>query len=105
VNRGRADELIDAGRMRPRGLAQIEAARTDGRWDAAYAPASKAVVPRDFQAALDQSPETAAFFATLTGANCYAILYRIETAKKPETRARKIAAFIGMLERHETVHD
>jgi uncharacterized protein YdeI (YjbR/CyaY-like superfamily) len=105
VNRARADELIDAGRMRPRGLAQIEAARTDGRWDAAYAPASKAVVPRDFQAALDQSPEAAAFFATLTGANRYAILYRIETAKKPETRARKIAAFIGMLERHETVHD
>jgi uncharacterized protein YdeI (YjbR/CyaY-like superfamily) len=104
VNRARAEELIEAGRMRPEGLAQIEAARGDGRWDAAYAPASKAQVPRDFQAALDQSPEAAAFFATLTGANRYAILYRIETAKKPETRARKIATFIAMIERGETVH-
>ena len=90
------------GRVRPRGLAQIEAARADGRWDAAYAPASKAQVPPDFQAALDQSPEAAAL--TLTGANRFAILYRIATVKKPETRARKIASFISMLERHETVH-
>jgi uncharacterized protein YdeI (YjbR/CyaY-like superfamily) len=104
VNRARAEELIEAGRMRPEGLAQIEAARTDGRWDAAYAPASKAQVPPDLQSALDQSPDAADFFATLTGANRYAILYRIETAKKPETRARKIAAFIAMLERRETVH-
>jgi len=104
VNRARAEELIEEGRMRPQGMAQIEAARADGRWDVAYAPASKAQVPPDFQAALDQSPEAAAFFATLTGANRYAILYRIETAKKPETRARKIATFIGMLERGETVH-
>jgi uncharacterized protein YdeI (YjbR/CyaY-like superfamily) len=104
VNRARAEELIEAGRMRPRGLAQIEAARADGRWDAAYAPASKAEVPPDFKAALDRNPEAAAFFATLTGANRYAILYRIQTVKKPETRARKIAGFIAMLQRHETVH-
>jgi uncharacterized protein YdeI (YjbR/CyaY-like superfamily) len=104
VNRARAEELIAAGRMRPQGLAQIEAARADGRWDAAYAPASKAQVPPDLQAALDQSPDAADFFVTLTGANRYAILYRIETAKKPETRARKIATFIAMLERRETVH-
>jgi uncharacterized protein YdeI (YjbR/CyaY-like superfamily) len=104
VNRARAEELIEAGRMRPEGLAQIEAARADGRWDGAYAPASKAQVPPDFQAALDESPKAAAFFATLTGANRYAILYRLETAKKPETRARKIATFVGMLERRETVH-
>jgi uncharacterized protein YdeI (YjbR/CyaY-like superfamily) len=103
VNRARAEELLAAGRVRPRGLAQIEAARTDGRWDAAYAPASKAQAPPDFQAALDQSPEAAAFFATLTGANRYAILYRIDAVKKPETRARKIDSFIAMLERHETV--
>ena len=103
VNRARAEELLAAGRVRPRGLAQIEVARADDRWDAAYAPASKAQVPPDFQAALDQSPEAAAF-STLTGANRYAIPYRIETVKKPETRARKIATFIGMLERHETVH-
>jgi len=104
VNRTRAEELIEAGRMRPQGLARIEAARADGRWDAAYAPASKAEVPPDFQAALDRSPKAAAFFATLTGANRYAILYRIGTVKKPETRARKIVNFIGMLERHEKVH-
>jgi uncharacterized protein YdeI (YjbR/CyaY-like superfamily) len=104
VNRTRAAELIEAGRMGPRGLAQIEAAKADGRWDAAYAPASKAEVPPDLQAALDESPQAAAFFATLTGANRYAILYRIGAVKKPETRARKIAGFIAMLERGETVH-
>ena len=104
VNRTRATELLGAGRMRPRGLAQVEAAKADGRWDAAYAPASKAEVPADLQAALNQSPVAAAFFATLTGANRYAILYRIEAVKKPETRARKIADFVAMLERHETVH-
>ena len=104
VNRKRASELIDAGRMREGGLAQIEAARADGRWDAAYAPASRAEAPADLQAALDRSPEAAAFFATLSGANRYAILYRIGAVKKPETRARKIAEFVAMLERHETVH-
>jgi uncharacterized protein YdeI (YjbR/CyaY-like superfamily) len=104
VNRARAEELLAAGRVRPRGLAQIEAARSDGRWEAAYAPASKAQVPVDLQAALDRNPKAAAFFATLTGANRYAILYRIEAVKKPETRARKIADFIAMLERHESVH-
>jgi uncharacterized protein YdeI (YjbR/CyaY-like superfamily) len=104
VNRARAEELLAAGRVHPGGLAQIEAARSDGRWEAAYAPASKAQVPADLQAALDRSPKAAAFFATLTGANRYAILYRIAAVKKPETRARKIAGFIAMLERHETVH-
>jgi uncharacterized protein YdeI (YjbR/CyaY-like superfamily) len=104
VNRTRAEELLAAGRLRPRGMAKIEAAQADGRWDAAYAPASKAQVPPDLQAALDQSPEAADFFGTLTGANRYALLYRIETVKKSETRARKIANFIGMLERRETVH-
>lgn len=104
VNRKRAIELIEAGRIRPLGLAQIDAAKADGRWDAAYAPASEAEVPADLQAALDRSPDAAAFFATLTGANRYAILYRIAVVKKPETRARKIDDFIAMLERHETVH-
>ena len=101
VNRARAGELIAAGRMRAGGLAQIEAAKADGRWDAAYAPASKATVPDDLQAALDQNPAAAAFFATLTGANRYAILYRIGAVKRPETRARKIAAFVEMLGRGE----
>ena len=104
VNRSRAAELLAADRMRPGGLAQIEAARADGRWEAAYAPASTAEVPPDLQAALDRSPTAAAFFATLKGANRYAVLYRIGAVKKPETRARKIAEFIAMLERHETVH-
>ncbi|MCW3798643.1 YdeI/OmpD-associated family protein [Sphingomonas sp. BN140010] len=104
VNRTRAGELIEAGRMRPSGLAQIEAARNDGRWEAAYAPASTAEIPADLQAALDRSPTAAAFFATLGGANRYAILYRIGSVKKAETRARKIADFVAMLERHETVH-
>jgi len=104
VNRSRAAELIEAGRMRPAGLAQVEAAQADGRWEAAYAPASTAEVPADLQAALDLNPTAAAFFATLTGANRYAILYRIGSVKKAETRARKIAEFVAMLERHETVH-
>jgi uncharacterized protein YdeI (YjbR/CyaY-like superfamily) len=90
--------------MRPTGLAQIEAAKADGRWDAAYAPASAAQPPADLQAALDASPRAAAFFATLTGANRYAVLYRVTTAKKPETRAKRIAQFVAMLERGETLH-
>lgn len=104
VNRSRATELLEEGRVRDRGLAQIDAAKGDGRWDAAYAPASKAEVPADLKAALDASPKAAAFFATLTGANRYAILYRIGAVRKPQTRARKIADFIAMLERHETLH-
>ena len=104
VNRSRAGELIAAGRMRAGGLAQIEAAKADGRWDAAYAPASKAEVPADLLDALGRNPAAAAFFATLTGANRYAILYRIGAVKKPETRARKIAKFVEMLGRGKTVH-
>jgi uncharacterized protein YdeI (YjbR/CyaY-like superfamily) len=104
VNRDRALELIEAGRMRPAGSAQIEAAKNDGRWEVAYAPASRAQVPQDLQAALDLNPRAATFFATLTGANRYAILYRIDAVKRPDTRARKIASFVAMLERGETVH-
>lgn len=104
VNRKRALELISAGRMQAGGLAQIEAAKANGCWDAAYAPASKAQVPPDLKAALEQSPKAAAFFGTLTGANRYAILYRIGAVKKAETRERKIAEFVAMLERGETIH-
>ena len=104
VNRKRATELLEAGRIRPPGLAEIHAAKADGRWDAAYAPPSKAQVPPDLQAALDKNPDAAEFFATLSGANRYAILYRIGAVKKPETRARKISHFVAMLERRETVH-
>ena len=104
ANRTRAQELIESGRMTAAGMAEVKAAEDDGRWLAAYASASKAVVPPDFQAALDRSSAAAAFFATLRGANRYAILYRIETAKKLETRSRRIEQFIAMLERGETIH-
>jgi len=103
-NRERAEQLIESGLMCARGLAEVEAAKADGRWAAAYASASKAEVPPDLQAALDANPAAAAFFATLTGANRYAILYRIGAVKRAETRARKIAEFVAMLERHETLH-
>lgn len=103
-NRTRALELIELRRMAPAGLAEVEAAKADGRWDAAYAPASSAQPPPDLQAALDASPEAAAFFATLTGANRYAVIYRVSTAKKPETRAKRIAHFVEMLARGETIH-
>lgn len=104
VNRTRALELIAEGRMKPRGQAEIDRAKADGRWEAAYAPASRIEVPADLRAALDQNPSAAEFFATLTGANRYAVLHRIGAVKRPETRARKIAAFVAMLERGETVH-
>ncbi len=104
VNREKALALIEAGRMKPAGLAEIEKAQGDGRWERAYASQSKASVPHDLQAELDRNPEAAAFFATLDSANRYAVLYRIEEAKKPETRARRIEKFIGMLNRGEKVH-
>jgi uncharacterized protein YdeI (YjbR/CyaY-like superfamily) len=103
-NRKRALELIAEGRMQPAGLAQIEAAKADGRWDNAYAPASRAEVPPDLRRALDESPEAAAFFASLDSRNRYAILYRINIVKRAETRNRKIAEFVAMLARGEKIH-
>jgi len=104
INRDHVARLTKARRMRPAGKAAVEAAKADGRWDAAYDPASRATVPDDLQAELDRNAKAAAFFATLSGSNRYAILYRIQDAKRPETRARRIAKFVGMLERGETVH-
>jgi uncharacterized protein YdeI (YjbR/CyaY-like superfamily) len=104
VNREHAERLIRAGRMRPAGLAAIEAARRDGRWERAYDSQKSASVPADFQAALDRNPDAKAFFATLKSANRYAFLYRIQTAAKAETRARRIEQFIAMLQRGETFH-
>ncbi len=104
VNRSRAEELIAQGLMTVHGLKEIDKAKADGRWDAAYAPASTAQVPPDLQEAPDQSPAAAEFFTGLAGANRYAILYRIGAVKLPKTRARKIAQFVAMLERGETVH-
>jgi|SRR5579884_681157 len=104
VNKHRATVLLAEGRMRKSGLEQVEAAQADGRWDAAYAPASSAKIPDDLYAALEANPKAAKFFATLKGANRYAILYRIASAKRAETRARKIAEYVAMLERGQTVH-
>jgi uncharacterized protein YdeI (YjbR/CyaY-like superfamily) len=104
INRTRAEELIAAGAMRPAGLAEVERARADGRWEAAYDSHSTATVPDDLRAALDASPAAAAFFATLDSANRYAVLYRVQEAKRPETRARRIAKYVAMLEAGEKLH-
>ncbi|MEA3037652.1 MAG: hypothetical protein QOE79_165 [Sphingomonadales bacterium] len=104
INRERAEALIAEGRMRPTGLAEVAAAQADGRWAGAYPPHSRAEPPPDLRAALDASPKAAAFFATLKGANRYALIYRVLDAKRPETRAKRIAGFVAMLERGETLH-
>ena len=104
LNRNRALTLIKERRMRPAGFTQIEAAKANGRWEGAYASASQAEVPSDLQKALDGNPKASAFFATLNGRNRYSILYRIGNVKRAETRARKIAEFVAMLERGETIH-
>ncbi|WP_331052412.1 YdeI/OmpD-associated family protein [Longimicrobium sp.] len=103
-NREHVERLVAAGEMHPAGLAAVEAAKADGRWDRAYDSATTVTVPDDFQAALAEHTEAQAFFETLKGANRYAILYRIHTAVKPETRARRIADFVAMLQRRETLH-
>ncbi|MGH6656000.1 MAG: YdeI/OmpD-associated family protein [Actinocrinis sp.] len=104
VNTEKVLVLIEQDRMRPAGLREIEAARADGRWDNAYEGQSVAQVPPDLQAAFDANPRAAEFFATLSGANRYAVLYRIHDAKRPQTRADRIAGFVAMLERGESVH-
>ena len=104
INREKAEGLIESKRMKPAGLKAIESAKQDGRWDAAYDSQSKAAVPDDFQAALDQNAKAKAFFATLKGGNRYAILFRIQTARKVETRTKRIEQFIAMLERGDTIH-
>lgn len=104
INTQRAEALIQAGRMRPAGMQEVEQARADGRWEAAYASQSTAAVPDDLAAALAASPRAAAFFATLDSANRYAILYRVADAKRPETRARRIATFVAMLADHQKLH-
>ena len=104
INREKAEQLIAGGQMKAAGLAAIESARQDGRWDAAYDSQSKATVPDDFQAALERNKKAKAFFATLNRVNRYAILFRVQTATKPETRAKRIQKFVEMLERHETIH-
>jgi uncharacterized protein YdeI (YjbR/CyaY-like superfamily) len=90
--------------MQPAGLREIERAKADGRWAAAYDAPSAATVPDDLQAALDANPAAAEFFAGLKGQNRYAILHRLQTARRPETRARRIEMFVAMLARGETLH-
>jgi uncharacterized protein YdeI (YjbR/CyaY-like superfamily) len=103
INRDKAIALIESGRMRPSGLEQVEMAKADGRWAAAYEPQSRATVPEDLQRELDRNPEAKAFFETLKGPNRYGILYRISDAKRPETRAKRIATFIEMLNERRTL--
>jgi len=90
--------------MRPAGLVQVEAAKADGRWEAAYAGQRTAEVPEDLQRELDRSAAAREFFATLDSANRYAILYRLQDAKKAETRERRLRKFVAMLERGEKIH-
>lgn len=103
-NTEKAEALIAAGRMRPAGLRQVEAARADGRWEAAYEGSAAAAVPEDFRRELDANAAAAEFFATLKGQNRYAILYRIQTAKRPETRAKRIREFVAMLAERRTLY-
>lgn len=104
INRAKVPKLIDEGRMQPAGLAEIERAKADGRWDAAYEGVAAATVPPDLQAALDANKKAAKFFATLDSRNRFAVLFRTQGAKKPETRARRIAQFVEMLAKGEKIH-
>jgi uncharacterized protein YdeI (YjbR/CyaY-like superfamily) len=104
VNREKALELIASGTMRPAGLSEVERAKADGRWDAAYEPQSAITVPDDLQRELDANPGAQAFFATLDSRNRYAILYRIQTAKKAETRAARIQKFVAMLAQGQKIY-
>lgn len=104
INREKAMALIAKGDMKPAGLAEVERAKSDGRWEAAYDSFSGATIPADFAKELDRHPRAKAFFKTLSKTNSYAITWRLQTAKKAETRARRIRTFIEMLEKGETFH-
>lgn len=104
INVGKTEALIAAGRMQAPGHAQIEAAKRDGRWERAYDGPRTATVPEDLQAALEAAPQAKAFFATVNASNRYAVLSRIQTAVKAETRTKRIAQLVEMLARGETLH-
>ncbi len=104
INRDKATALTEQGRMRPSGLAEVERAQADGRWEAAYASSSSAQVPEDLARALAANPAAAAFFATLDSQNRYAVLYRVHDAKRPETRAQRIEKFVAMLADQKKLH-
>ncbi len=103
-NREHAERLIEEGRMQEPGMTQVHAARADGRWDAAYAPSSEMTIPDDFMAALEARAAAKAFFETLNRQNLYAIAYRLQTAKRPETRQKRLEKFLEMLEKGEKFH-
>lgn len=103
-NRRKAEELIEQGRMQPAGLREVQAAQANGRWEAAYTWQDSMAVPEDLQRALDENPAAKAFFETLDSANRYAILHRITTVKRPETRQRNIARFVDMLAAGEKLY-
>ena len=103
-NKSHIERLIAEGRMKPAGQAAVEAAKSDGRWDAAYASQSTFVESPEFLVALGKSKKASKFYATLSNANRYAFYYRLHTVKKAETKAKKLAEFIAMLERGETFH-
>ncbi len=104
LNRAKAEALLESGAMRPAGLREIERAQADGRWEAAYDSPSTATVPDDLRHALDGNAAARAFFATLDGVNRYAILHRLQAAKKPETRARRIERFVAKLAAGEKIY-
>jgi uncharacterized protein YdeI (YjbR/CyaY-like superfamily) len=104
VNRAKAERLIESGRMKPPGLRAIERAREGGEWDSAYDSSRTAAVTPEFQKALDKSKRAAAFFAKLDKTNRYAVLWRIQTARSADARAKRIAELIAMLEKQETFH-
>ncbi len=104
INTERAEALIAAGRMRAAGQREVDTARADGRWAAAYAGQRTSDVPDDLAQALAANPDAAAFFVTISSVNRYAILYRIGSVKRPETRARKIAQYVQMLAERKTIH-
>ncbi len=104
INTQHADRLIKAGRMKAAGQAAIDAAKEDGRWTAAYDSPSKATIPEDFLAALRKNKKAQTFFESLNKANRYAIAYRLQTAKKPETKQRRMEMILAMLDRGEAFH-
>ncbi|ACL66400.1 conserved hypothetical protein [Anaeromyxobacter dehalogenans 2CP-1] len=104
INRAKAEALIASGRMQEPGLAEVDRARRDGRWERAYDGARTSAVPADLAEALDANPRARAFFEVLDAANRYAILYRVTTARRPETRANRVATFVAMCAAHQTLH-
>jgi len=104
INREKVERLIADGKVRPAGLSEVERAKADGRWEAAYESQKTIAVPEDLRRELDSRPQAKAFFAELTSQNRYAILYRLQDVRRPETRARRLAKFVAMLEAGEKIY-